>query len=54
MTKSRHYYVDCCNSSIVIMNRGMELDNLGFEPQLSLRSCMTWAYHLPKPYLFVK
>ena len=32
MTNRGHYYVDCCNSSLVIMNRGMELDNPGFEP----------------------
>ena len=32
MSNRRHYYADCCNSSLVIMNRGMELDNLAFEP----------------------
>lgn len=29
VTNRRHYYVDCCNSSLVIMSRRMELDNLG-------------------------
>ena len=47
INKSRHYCVYCYNFNIVIINRGIKLDKLGFDPQLSLTYCMTWAYYLP-------